>query len=42
MGGNGHAQRALDLMSEYLRTATTVRQMVLRVAPANYGFHSGR
>ena len=33
--GQGHAQRALELMSEYLRTATTVRQMILRVAPAN-------
>ncbi len=31
----GLALRALDLMSEYLRGATNVRQMVLRIAPAN-------
>jgi RimJ/RimL family protein N-acetyltransferase len=31
----GVALRALDLMEEYLRTATGARQMVLRIAPAN-------
>jgi RimJ/RimL family protein N-acetyltransferase len=31
----GVALRAIDLMNEYLRTATEVRQIVLRVAPAN-------
>ena len=33
--GRGIAGRALDLMGEYLRTATDVSQMVLRIAPAN-------
>jgi RimJ/RimL family protein N-acetyltransferase len=33
--GRGLALRALDLMSEYLLGATDVRQMVLRIAPAN-------
>src|SRR2546422_5521920 len=33
--GRGLALRALDLMGEYLRVATDVRQMVLRIAPAN-------
>jgi len=31
----GLALRAIDLMAEYLRTATAARQMVLRIAPAN-------
>lgn len=31
----GVALRAINLMAEYLRTATEVRQMVLRVAPEN-------
>jgi len=31
----GLALRALDLMAEYLRSATQARQMVLRIAPAN-------
>jgi RimJ/RimL family protein N-acetyltransferase len=31
----GIALRAIDLMSEYLRTATEARQMVLRIAPEN-------
>jgi RimJ/RimL family protein N-acetyltransferase len=31
----GAAVRAIDLMDEYLRTATEARQMVLRIAPAN-------
>jgi RimJ/RimL family protein N-acetyltransferase len=29
------ALRAIDLMDEYLRTATEARQIVLRIAPAN-------
>jgi RimJ/RimL family protein N-acetyltransferase len=29
------ALRAINLMDEYLRTATEARQMILRVAPAN-------
>jgi RimJ/RimL family protein N-acetyltransferase len=33
--GQGLALRAIDLMDEYLRTATDARQMVLRIAPAN-------
>ncbi len=33
--GRGLALRALDLMGEYLRVGTDVRQMVLRIAPAN-------
>jgi RimJ/RimL family protein N-acetyltransferase len=33
--GRGLAQRALDLMREYLRANTNVRQIVLRIAPAN-------
>jgi RimJ/RimL family protein N-acetyltransferase len=31
----GVALRAINLMDEYLRTATEARQMVLRIAPAN-------
>ncbi|MGC2695386.1 MAG: GNAT family N-acetyltransferase [Candidatus Angelobacter sp.] len=31
----GIALRAINLMDEYLRTATEVRQMVLRIAPTN-------
>ena len=31
----GVALRAVNLMDEYLRTATEARQMVLRIAPAN-------
>ena len=31
----GVALRAINLMDEYLRTATQSRQMVLRIAPAN-------
>jgi len=31
----GLALRAMDLMDEYLRTATEARQIVLRIAPAN-------
>jgi len=31
----GLALRAIDLMDEYLRTATEARQIVLRIAPAN-------
>ena len=31
----GVALRAINLMDEYLRTATDARQMVLRIAPAN-------
>ena len=31
----GVALRAIDLMDEYLRTATEARQMVLRIVPAN-------
>lgn len=31
----GVALRAINLMSEYLRTATEARQMVLRIMPAN-------
>jgi RimJ/RimL family protein N-acetyltransferase len=31
----GVALRAIDLMAEYLRTATEASQMVLRIAPAN-------
>ena len=31
----GLAVRAINLMGEYLRTATTARQMVLRIMPAN-------
>jgi RimJ/RimL family protein N-acetyltransferase len=31
----GLALRAIDLMEEYLRTATEARQMVFRIAPAN-------
>lgn len=31
----GVALRAINLMDEYLRTATETRQMVLRIAPAN-------
>jgi RimJ/RimL family protein N-acetyltransferase len=31
----GVALRAINLMDEYLRTATEARQMILRVAPAN-------
>jgi RimJ/RimL family protein N-acetyltransferase len=31
----GLALRAIDLMDEYLRTATEAHQMVLRIAPAN-------
>ena len=31
----GLALRAIDLVDEYLRTATEARQMVLRIAPAN-------
>jgi RimJ/RimL family protein N-acetyltransferase len=31
----GVALRAINLMDEYLRTATKARQMVLRIAPAN-------
>jgi RimJ/RimL family protein N-acetyltransferase len=34
--GRGLAQRALDLMRQYLRANTNVRQIVLRVAPANF------
>jgi RimJ/RimL family protein N-acetyltransferase len=33
--GQGVALRAINLMAEYLRTATAARQMVLRIAPAN-------
>jgi len=33
----GVALRAINLMGEYLRTATEARQMVLRVMPANIG-----
>ncbi len=33
----GVALRAINLMGEYLRTATEARQMVLRVMPANTG-----
>jgi RimJ/RimL family protein N-acetyltransferase len=33
--GRGLAQRALDLMNEYLAARTNARQMVLRIAPAN-------
>jgi RimJ/RimL family protein N-acetyltransferase len=33
--GRGLAQRALDLMCEYLRVRTNARQVVLRIAPAN-------
>jgi RimJ/RimL family protein N-acetyltransferase len=33
--GQGLALRALDLMDEYLRTATDARQIVLRISPAN-------
>ncbi|HEY2461764.1 MAG TPA: GNAT family N-acetyltransferase [Candidatus Acidoferrum sp.] len=33
--GRGLASRAINLMGEYLRTETEVRQMVLRIAPAN-------
>jgi RimJ/RimL family protein N-acetyltransferase len=33
--GRGLALRALDLMREYLRANTNVRQIVLRIAPAN-------
>jgi RimJ/RimL family protein N-acetyltransferase len=29
------ALRAIDLMDEYLRTATEARQIVLRIAPGN-------
>jgi RimJ/RimL family protein N-acetyltransferase len=31
----GVALRAINLMDEYLRTATEARQLVLRIAPAN-------
>jgi RimJ/RimL family protein N-acetyltransferase len=31
----GVALRAINLMDEYLRTATEAREMVLRIAPAN-------
>jgi len=31
----GLALRAMDLMDEYLRTATEARQIILRIAPAN-------
>ena len=31
----GLALRAIDLMDQYLRTATEARQIVLRIAPAN-------
>ena len=33
--GRGLAQRALNLMREYLRTETGVRQIVLRISPEN-------
>ena len=33
--GNGVAQRALDLMSSYLRGSTELRQMVVRIACEN-------
>ena len=33
--GRGIAERAIELMSQYLRSATDARQMVLRIAPAN-------
>lgn len=33
--GRGIALRAIDLMAEYLRTATECREMVLRIAPSN-------
>lgn len=33
--GRGIALRAIDLMAEYLRTATDCREMILRIAPAN-------
>ena len=33
--GQRFAMRALNLMGEYLRATTDVRQMVLRIAPAN-------
>jgi RimJ/RimL family protein N-acetyltransferase len=33
--GRGIAEMAIELMSEYLRTSTDARQMVLRIAPAN-------
>ncbi len=33
--GRGLVQRALDLMNEYLRASTSVRQIVLRIAPTN-------
>ena len=33
--GKGVAQRALDLMSSYLRTSTEVRQVVVRIACEN-------
>ncbi len=33
--GLGLAQRALDLMNEYLRASTNARQIVLRIVPAN-------
>jgi RimJ/RimL family protein N-acetyltransferase len=31
----GFALRAIDLMDQYLRTATEARRIVLRIAPAN-------
>ena len=34
--GRGLAQRALNLMRAYLRADTDVRQIVLRIAPANF------
>jgi len=33
--GRGIAERAIELMSKFLRTSTEARQMVLRIAPAN-------
>jgi RimJ/RimL family protein N-acetyltransferase len=34
--GHRLAQRALDLTREFLRANTNVRQIVLRIAPANF------
>jgi RimJ/RimL family protein N-acetyltransferase len=34
--GRGVAMRALDLMGKYLRLNTGVRQIVLRISPANF------
>ena len=33
--GRGHAARAIDLISEYLRSATKAKRIILLIAPAN-------